>query len=126
LFLCFEEIGVLTSEILQNTCLTAFGRLFLGFSVSAAARPTSSVPLNANAAVTKTEQRPLKPLWNAPGWCQFLPPMYSPLGPPPQSRMIPRMLFLFSHCSSRSFVLVERIWKSYINPTMATTFTIEK
>ena len=33
-----------------------------GFKVSAAARPTSSVPAKANAALTKTLQRPLKPL----------------------------------------------------------------
>ena len=42
----------------------AVGRALRGFSVSAAARPTSSVPAKAKAAVTKVEQSPLKPLWN--------------------------------------------------------------
>lgn len=44
-----------------------------GFAVSAAPRPTSSVPAKAKAAVTKTEQSPLKPFSNAPGFCQYLP-----------------------------------------------------
>jgi len=51
----------------QKTCLVAFGIDFRGFSASAAARPTSSVPPNAKAATTKTEQNPLKPFANAPG-----------------------------------------------------------
>lgn len=38
-----------------------------GFLVSAAARPTSSVPEKEKAAVMKTLQRPLKPLLKAPG-----------------------------------------------------------
>jgi hypothetical protein len=53
--------------IRQNTCLTAVGRVFLGFSVSAAHNPTSSVPAKEKAAVTNTEHRPLNPLWKAPG-----------------------------------------------------------
>jgi len=40
---------------------------FRGLEASAAARPTSSVPPKAKAATTKTEQKPLKPLLNAPG-----------------------------------------------------------
>lgn len=47
--------------ILQNTCFVAVGKDLRGFAVSAAASPTSSVPENANAAVTNTEQNPLKP-----------------------------------------------------------------
>ena len=35
----------------------------------------SSVPENANAAVTKTAHTPLKPLAKAPGFDQFCPPM---------------------------------------------------
>jgi hypothetical protein len=48
----------------------AVGRERRGLAVSAAARPTSSVPVKAKAAVTKTAQRPLKPLLKAPGLCQ--------------------------------------------------------
>lgn len=51
----------LTNVIRQNTCLTAVGSATLGFSVSAAVRPTSSVPPKEKAAVTKTEHNPLKP-----------------------------------------------------------------
>ena len=40
----------------------ALGISFLGSAASAAASPVSSVPLNANEAVTKTLQNPLKPL----------------------------------------------------------------
>lgn len=54
----------------QKTCLVAFGSDFRGSAASAAAKPTSSVPAKANAAVTKTEQKPLKPFRKAPGWCQ--------------------------------------------------------
>lgn len=43
--------------------------------------------------MTKTEQRPLNPETKAPGFFQYRPPMYSPCGPPPQLRMMPRMLF---------------------------------
>ena len=46
----------------------AVGSTFRGLSVSAAQRPTNSVPEKENAAVTKTEQRPLNPLLKAPGW----------------------------------------------------------
>ena len=54
----------------QKTCLIAVGKDLRGLAVSAAARPTSSVPVKAKAAETKTEQRPLKPLWKAPGSVQ--------------------------------------------------------
>ena len=53
--------------IRQKTCLVARGIVFRGLAVSAAANPTSSVPENAKAAVTKTEQTPLKPFANGPG-----------------------------------------------------------
>jgi hypothetical protein len=56
-----------TSVTRQNVCLMALGRLFLGSAVSAAPRPTISVPEKAKAAVTKTEQTPLNPSLNAPG-----------------------------------------------------------
>src|SRR5690349_24291767 len=46
----------------QKTCFVALGRDLRGLAASAAARPTSSVPPKANAAVTKTEQKPLKPV----------------------------------------------------------------
>ena len=59
----------------QKTCLMAVGRDLRGFWVSAAARPTSSVPVKAKAAVTNTAQSPLKPLLKAPGSCQKRPPM---------------------------------------------------
>jgi hypothetical protein len=68
------------------------GRALAGFSDSAAARPTSSVPEKAKAAVTKTEQTPLKPFLNALGLYQSLAPQYSLyiplLGPPPQTRFL--------------------------------------
>ena len=50
----------------QKTCLVAKGMLLSGFAASAAARPVSSVPPKAKEAVTKTEQKPWKPLRNAP------------------------------------------------------------
>lgn len=53
--------------IRQNTCLMAPGIDLTGLRASAAARPTSSVPLKAKAAVTKTLQKPRKPLAKAPG-----------------------------------------------------------
>jgi hypothetical protein len=53
--------SVRTAVTLQNVCLIALGRLFLGSAVSAAPSPTISVPLKAKAAVTKTEHRPLNP-----------------------------------------------------------------
>lgn len=76
----------------QKTCLMAVGSVLRGLAVSAAASPTSSVPAKAKAALTKQEQRPLKPLLKAPGSCQYLPPMYDPPGPPPMLSMAPRML----------------------------------
>lgn len=87
----------------------AEGRDLAGFSDSAAARPTSSVPEKEKAAVTKTPQKPTKSV-NAPGSCHLLPPWYSenlywlalclmlwkvdsaysPLdGPPPQTKITP-------------------------------------
>lgn len=63
--------------IRQNTCLMAPGKALAGFSASAAARPTSSVPEKAKAAVTNTEQTPLNPFLNAPGSYQSLAPQYS-------------------------------------------------
>jgi hypothetical protein len=44
----------------------AVGKDLDGLWVSAAARPTSSVPEKENAAVTRMLQKPLKPLLNAP------------------------------------------------------------
>jgi len=77
--------------IRQNVFLIALGIALRGLGVSEAARPMSSVPAKAKAAVTKTVQTPLNPLANAPGLSQYLAPMYSlyaPLaGPPPQLRM---------------------------------------
>lgn len=77
--------------IRQKVFLIALGIVLRGLGVSEAARPTSSVPANAKAAVTKTAQTPLNPFANAPGSCQYFPPMYwlyAPLaGPPPQLRM---------------------------------------
>ena len=76
----------------QNTCLIAVGNVLRGLAVSAAARPTSSVPAKAKAALTKTEQRPWKPFLKAPGLRQYCAPMYAPPGPPPIFRITPRML----------------------------------
>ena len=53
-----------------DTCLAAFGIDLRGLAASAAARPVSSVPPNEKDAVTKTEQKPLKPFAKAPGSCQ--------------------------------------------------------
>jgi hypothetical protein len=53
----------------------AVGSALLGLWVSAAARPTSSVPENEKAAVTRMLQKPLKPLLKAPGLAQYWPPM---------------------------------------------------
>ena len=75
--------GKLTIAMRQKTCLIAVGRALEGLWVSAAARPTSSVPENENAAVTRILQNPWKPLLNAPGVCQYRPPMYPESGPPP-------------------------------------------
>ena len=61
--------------IRQKVPLTAAGMVLRGSGVSEAARPTSSVPAKENAAVTNTEQTPLKPLANAPGLLQLAPPM---------------------------------------------------
>jgi hypothetical protein len=69
------EVEIHTAVTLQKVCLMAFGRDFLGSAVSAAPRPTISVPENAKAAVTKTEQTPLKPSLNAPGLRKYFPPM---------------------------------------------------
>jgi len=63
--------------IRQKTCLIAPGRALMGFSASADARPTSSVPEKAKAAVTKTVHTPLKPFRNAPGSYHNLAPQYS-------------------------------------------------
>lgn len=99
----------------QNTCRVACGMDLSGFFASAAAKPVSSVPPKAKAAVTNTEQKPLKPFRKAPGSCQYLAPMYPPakaqavsifatlrlvsgsysrlsVGTPPQLMMIPRMM----------------------------------
>lgn len=46
--------------------LTALGMVLRGLGVSEAARPTSSVPANEKAAVTKTLQTPLNPFANPP------------------------------------------------------------
>ncbi len=62
--------------IRQKVFLTAEGMVLRGLGVSVAARPTSSVPANENAAVTNTAQTPLKPFANAPGSCQYRPPTY--------------------------------------------------
>lgn len=65
----------LTRAIRQKTCLIAVGSDFEGLCVSAAARPTSSVPEKEKDAVTRMLQKPLKPLWKAPGLSQYLPPI---------------------------------------------------
>ena len=70
----------------------AFGMVFLGLTDSAAAKPTNSVPEKANAAVTNTEHKPLNPWLKAPGLCQYLPPIYPPFGPPPQTKTIPKIM----------------------------------
>ncbi|KAH3686504.1 hypothetical protein WICPIJ_002521 [Wickerhamomyces pijperi] len=73
--------------------------------VSAADIPINSVPAKEKAAVTNTEQTPLNPLENAPGWYQYLAPMYPcPFGAPPQINTIPKMK----------------------NPTMATIFVTDR
>jgi hypothetical protein len=64
-----------TIAIRQNTCLMAVGSALLGLWVSAAARPTNSVPENEKAAVTRMLQNPLKPLLKAPGLTQYWPPI---------------------------------------------------
>jgi hypothetical protein len=84
--------GRLTTAIRQNTCLIAFGRALFGFWVSAAARPTSSVPENENAAVTRRLQNPWNPLLKAPGLTQYRPPIYPSPGCPPQFITTPRIL----------------------------------
>jgi hypothetical protein len=63
-----------------------------GSTVSAAARPESSVPWNAKAAVTNTEHIPLNPFRNDPGSCQNVVPYLIPLGDPPASMTIPRII----------------------------------
>jgi hypothetical protein len=59
----------------QKICLIAEGSDLAGFSDSAAARPTSSVPEKEKAAVTKTPQKPTKSV-NAPGLFHVLLPWY--------------------------------------------------
>src|SRR5690606_29170626 len=93
LYIELEEQLVLTKVIRQNTCVMVVGSDLRGLAVSVAARPSNAVPAKEKAAVTNTEQRPLKPSTKAPGFFQYLPPMYSPCGPPPQLRTMPRMLF---------------------------------
>lgn len=63
--------------ILQKICLMAPGRAFWGSLLSAAARPTSSVPEKEKAAVTKTLQKPGKPAEKAPGLYHVRAPQYS-------------------------------------------------
>lgn len=58
---------ILTKTTRQKTCLIALGKDNLGFSDSAEARPTSSVPPKENAAATKTEHTPLKLFAKEPG-----------------------------------------------------------
>ena len=94
----------------EKTCLIAEGNDLAGFSDSAAARPTSSVPEKEKAAVTNTPQKPTKSV-NAPGSLHVLLPWYveylsillatcagsqvcrfayCPLdGPPPQTKITP-------------------------------------
>ena len=81
----------LTKVMRQKTCLMAVGKDLRGFLVSAAARPTNSVPAKEKAAVTRILQKPLKPLLNPPGSLQYRPPIYSFFAPP-QLMIIPRML----------------------------------
>lgn len=58
------------------TCFEALGISFRGSMVSAAARPVSSVPTYAKAALTKTLQKPWKPLRKPDqGALQYLVPM---------------------------------------------------
>lgn len=74
--ICMDHLSELHTKVMrQKTCLTALGSVFLGFAVSAAQRPTSSVPVNEKAAVVKTEHKPLKPLLKAPGLYQYFAPM---------------------------------------------------
>lgn len=52
---------------------------------------------DSNAPAQTPKKRPVAPsmprYWTkAPGDLQYLVPMYSPLGPPPQSMMMPRMI----------------------------------
>ena len=79
------------SVIRQKVILMALGMTFRGLGCSVAAKPTSSVPANEKAAVTKTAQTPLKPLANAPGSYQYRAPWYDekePLdGPPPRTKI---------------------------------------
>lgn len=70
-----EGATKLTIAMRQKTCLMAVGSDFDGLCVSAAASPTSSVPANENAAVTRILQKPLNPLLNAPGSRQYRPPI---------------------------------------------------
>jgi len=52
-------------RIRKMTCFEAFGISLFGSTVSAAANPVNSVPVYAKAAVTKTAQKPWKPLLKA-------------------------------------------------------------
>jgi hypothetical protein len=61
-------------------------------AVSAAASPTNSVPIKENEEVTKTLQKPLKPLFVAPGFVQYCPPIYPLVGGPPILMTIPSSL----------------------------------
>lgn len=70
----------------------ALGRDFFGLAVSAAARPTNSVPIKENEDVTKTLQKPLNPLFVAPGLVQYCPPIYPLVGGPPILMTIPSSL----------------------------------
>lgn len=74
---CFKDNGVTHSVIRQKTCLIAPGISLTGLRASAAAKPTSSVPLKAKAAVTNTLQKPRKPFWNGPGSTHRRAPQYS-------------------------------------------------
>ena len=50
--------------------LIAFGSVFRGFSVSAAAVPTISTPMNEKMPIWKPSTKPLAPMGNMPPWLQ--------------------------------------------------------
>lgn len=107
----------------------AVGSDFLGAAVSAAARPTSSVPANAKAASVKTLHMPLKPLWKAPGSFQYSPPMYPRSGVPPQLRTMPSSLAIGRVSCERYTKVRHSIGaavQTHMKPIMAMTLIMEK
>ena len=64
----------------------------LGFLVSAAANPTSSVPVKAKVAARIVDANPWNPFLNAPGSLQVSVPKLCPFGAPPALITIPTMI----------------------------------